>query len=395
MIGFDLDPDQIAIQQRARDVAVEVKPQAAFWDEHEQFPESSYAALRASGLLALTVPEEFGGAGKGVFEACLVLEELARGCMATALVAQMFFNGPPRAIAVLGTEEQKQRLLPGVASGERYFAIAMTEPGAGSSGTELMTDVRHGEEGDLLLNGTKCYITGGDRADSFLVFCRAAGSAGAKGIGAVVIRSSQPGFAVTDVQPKMGGRGVAEATLVFDDVRVADKDVLLRPVLGSTAGARLLLRQFNPERCGNAAMCIGVAQAALDDAVTYTSERQQFGRPIVEFQGLNWKLADMAVRIEAARLMLWRAATSSVDGFPALRETAMAKLVANEMSQWVTNEAIQVHGHQGYIRARPLERYFRDVRGMALGGGTSEILRNMIAEQVVGRRFHQWGGETR
>ncbi len=194
----------------------------------------------------------------------------------------------------------------------------------------------------------------------------------------------------------MGGRGVAEATLVFEDVRVADEDVRVadedvrvQPVPESTAGAQLLLKQSNPERCGNAAMCIGVAQAALDDAVAYASERQQFGWPIVEFQGLNWKLADMAVRIEGARLMLWRAAASSVDGFPALRETAMAKLVANEMSQWVTNEAIQVNGHQGYVRARPLERYFRDVRGMALGGGTSEILRNMIAEQVTGRRFNQ------
>jgi alkylation response protein AidB-like acyl-CoA dehydrogenase len=359
------------------------------WDEEEAFPEASFDVLRSSGLLNLTVPVEHGGRGKGVFEACLVLEEIAAGCMATALVAQMFFNGPPRAIAVLGTDEQRARLLPEVARGERYFAIAMTEPGAGSSGTELTTQLARGADGVLRLNGTKCYITAGDRADTLLVFCRAAGTSGSRGIGAVVVESGQPGFDVVDTSPKMGTRGVAEATLRFEDVEIADTQVVIQPDPESTAGARLLLRQFNPERCGNAAMCIGVARAALEDSVAYTAQREQFGRPIVEFQGLQWKLADMAVRLESARLLLWRAAMSSEDGFPVLRDTAMAKLVANETAQYVTNEAIQLHGHRGYTRDVPVERYFRDVRGMALGGGTSEILRNVIAENVAGRRFEQ------
>jgi len=394
VIGFELDQEQRDLQDRAREVADSVRPQAARWDRQEAFPESSLALLRTSGLLGLTVPVEYGGAGKGVLEACLVLEELAAGCMATAVVAQMFLNGPPRALAVLGTPEQRARLLPGVAHGDRYFAIAMTEPEAGSSGTDLSTSVARGRDGRLRMNGTKCYITGGDRADNLLVFCRAAGSSGPKGIGAVVVERDQRGFDVVGTSPKMGSRGVAEATLRFEDVEVDDADVVIPPDPASSAGARMLLRQFNPERCGNAAMCIGVARAALDDAVTYASTRHQFGRPIVEFQGLHWKLADMAVRIETARLALWRAAVSSEDGFPALRHTAVAKLVANETAQYVTNEAIQVHGHRGYTRDYPVERYFRDVRGMALAGGTTEVLRTLIAEQVTGRRFAQRPSES-
>jgi alkylation response protein AidB-like acyl-CoA dehydrogenase len=389
VIGFELDDEQRELQEQARGVADAVRPLARRWDEEETFPESSLDVLRSSGLLGLTVPVEHGGRGKGVFEACLVLEEIAAGCMSTAIVAQMFLNGPPLALAVLGTDEQRSRLLPGVAGGSRYFAIAMTEPGAGSSGTELTTQLSRGDDGVLRLDGTKCYITGGDRADSLLVFCRAAGSAGARGIGAVVVHRGQPGFAVVGTSPKMGSRGVAEATLRFEDVEIADEQVVIPPDPESTAGARLLLRQFNPERCGNAAMCIGVARAALDDAVAHTAQREQFGRPIVEFQGLQWKLADMAVRIETARLALWRAAVSSEDGFPVLRHTAIAKLVANEMAQFVTNEAIQLHGHRGYTRDAPVERYFRDVRGMALAGGTSEVLRTVIAEHVAGRRFEQ------
>ncbi|MCZ2857846.1 acyl-CoA dehydrogenase family protein [Blastococcus sp. VKM Ac-2987] len=389
MIGFELDDEQRELQGLAREVAAAVRPQARRWDEEESFPETSLDVLRSSGLLGLTVPVEHGGRGKGVFEACLVLEEIAAGCMATAIVAQMFLNGPPRALAVVGTAEQRERLLPGVARGERYFAIAMTEPGAGSSGTELTTQLGRGTDGVLRLNGTKCYITGGDRADTLLVFCRAPGSTGSRGIGAVVVERGQPGFEVVDTSPKMGSRGVAEATLSFEDVEVDDAQVVIPPDPDSTAGARLLLRQFNPERCGNAAMCIGVARAALEDSIAYTAQREQFGRPIVEFQGLQWKLADMAVRIETARLALWRAAVSSEDGFPALGHTAVAKLVANEAAQFVTNEAIQLHGHRGYTRDAPVERYFRDVRGMALAGGTSEILRNLIAEQVTGRRFSQ------
>jgi len=205
----------------------------------------------------------------------------------------------------------------------------------------------------------------------------------------VLVERGQEGFAEPRTQPKMGGRGVGEAVLGFDGIRIEPGAVIVPADAGSSQGAAIMLRQFNPERCGNAAMCIGVAQAALEESVAFVLEREQFGRPIVEFQGLQWKLADMALAVEAARLLTWRAALSDEDGFPALRDTVMAKLFANEMAQRVTNEAIQIHGHRGYTRHRPVERFFRDVRGMALGGGTTEIMRNLLAGIVTGRQLSQ------
>ncbi|MBA2557583.1 MAG: acyl-CoA dehydrogenase family protein [Chloroflexi bacterium] len=384
MPSLTLSAEQQVLVATARSLAGEVlRPEAARWDREERFPDTSHQALVESELLGLTVPQRYGGRGLGVFEACLVLEELARGCMASALIAQMYLNGPPRAIAVLGTEEQCARYLPAAVSGERYFAVAMTEPQAGSAGTDLMTTL-HPDGDGYRLTGEKCYITGGDRADTVLVFCRAVGTSGPYGIGAVVVHRDAPGFADPVVEPKMGARGIAEATLRFDDVPIDAADVLIQPDADSKAGAGLLLRQFNPERCGNAAMCVGVADVALADAIAHTTQRRQFGRPIIEFQGLQWKIADMAVAVQSARLLVWQAALSEAEGFPDTQATAMAKLVANEMAQTVTNEALQLHGHLGYTRSRPLERYVRDVRGMALGGGTTEILRNIIARSVTG-----------
>ena len=388
-MDLELSQPQRDLQATAQRLAEdELRPHAARWDEQEEFPERSLEAMAGSGLLGLTVPTAFGGQGAGVLEACLVLEEFARGCLASAVVAQMFLNGPPRAIATLGTPDQQQRYLPEVAAGRAYWGVAMTEPQAGSAGTELTTTLSR--DGDRFrLDGQKWAITGGARAEHFLVFCRAEGTSGPKGIGAVVVHRDAEGFAEPEIEPKMGSRGVAEASLRFDGVAISPDEVILTPDPESKQGARMLLQQFNPERCGNAAMCIGVAQAALDDSVSFTAEREQFGQPIAAFQGTQWRLADMAVDIEAARLLLWRAALTDEGGFPRTRETAMAKLVAGEMSQRVTNAAIQLHGHRGYTRTRPIERYFRDVRGMALGGGTAEIMRNLIGAEVSGVRVSQ------
>jgi len=360
------------------------------WDETETFPERSYQAMRDEGLIGLTVAEQYGGQGLGVFEACLVLEELARECMASAMTLQMNVNGPPRAIARYGSAEQRHRFLPGAADGSRYFAIAMTEPQAGSDGLALQTTLT--EDGDAFrLDGAKCHITGGDRADTILVFCRAAGTSGPYGIGAVVVEAGASGFLPPLIEPKMGGRGVAEAVLRFESVPVQRADVLIAADPESKRGAGILLRQFNAERCGNAAMSIGVAQAAFDYAADYAKQRQQFGHRLVDFQGMQWKFADMALDIEASRLLMWQAASRDIDGFPPTRETMMAKLHANEMAQRVTNEAIQILGHKGYLRSHPVERFFRDVRGLGLGGGTTEILRNVIAGEVLGERFSQRG----
>lgn len=376
------------LRRRAAAVAARIAPDARRWDDEETFPEPSFAAIRDAGLLGLTVPEAYGGDGLGVREACVVLEELAVGCMSSAMVAQLYLNGPPRAIATLGDEAQRRRYLPGAADGSRSFAIAISEPGAGSAATELQTRLEADGDG-FRLTGEKCYITNGVTADTILVFCRLAGTAGSRGLGAVVVEAGRDGYAPPRTHPKMGGRGMSEAALAFDGVRIDPGAVIVVPDADSSRGAAIMLRQFNPERCGNAAMTLGVARAALDEARLHLRTRRQFGRELSEFQGLQWKVADMATRLEAARLLLASAAASEEDGFPAMRLTAMAKITANETAEFVCREAIQLLGHGGYTREHEAERRYRDVRGMSLAGGTLEIMRNVLAGEVLGRRFRQ------
>lgn len=385
----DLSEGERELRDRARAFAEsELRPFAAQWDEEEVFPARSYARLREAGLLGLTIPEVYGGGGRPIIEGCIVVEELARCCASSAMIAQPFLNGPWRAVHVLGSEEQRQRYLPGVAAGTRHFAIGMSEPGAGSSGTDLATTLTPDGDG-YRLRGVKCWVTGGAEADTIVVFCRAPGTAGPRGIGAVLLERGAEGMAPPEVDPKMGIRGVAEAVLRLDDVYVGPDDVLVAPDPASKRGAEILVNQFNPERCGNAAMCTGIAQAALDDSVTHLRARRQFGRPLVEFQGLQWQLAEMAMDVEVSRLLTWRAARSTIDGFPDQTATIMAKYFSSEMVQRVTNQAIQMHGARGYSRRWPVERYFRDARGLTMGGGTAEVMRNILAGITVGTRFSQ------
>jgi butyryl-CoA dehydrogenase len=248
-------------------------------------------------------------------------------------------------------------------------------------------------DGDhVVLHGQKAYCTGGHLATHVFVFARWGRTQGPKGIGALVVERGTPGFDVGHPERKMGGRGMPEVELYFVRCRVPRENVIMPGDPESTRSFKRLMSSFGPERVGNAAMCLGVAQAAYEAAKAYSQQREQFGRPICEFQGLQWKIADMAVQIHAARLMIYRAATNLVDGFPDPLEAAMAKLYANEMVQRVTNEALQIHGHAGFTRDLPLERMVRDSRGFALGGGTTEILRNTIAAMVYGRAFDQRRG---
>ena len=364
---------------------------AAYWDEHEEFPAANRALLAKLGYLGLVIPEEYGGSGASIEHASIFLEEIARVCFNTGLICQLAVNGPSRAIEILGTPEQKARWLPKCVTGEHMFGIGISEPGAGSAVTDLSTTAT--EDGDAyIVNGQKAFCTGGAQATHVLIFARFGKTIGAKGIGALIVEKGTPGFDIGHPGPKMGGRGVGEVELFFENCRVPKEIVLVHGDSASTKSFRLLMSSFGPERVGNAAMCLGVAQAAFDLAVSYSSERTQFGRPICEFQGIQWKIADMATQIHAARLMIRHAATSLEDGFPKPLDAACAKLYANEMVQRVTNEALQIHGHYGYTREFPLERMVRDARGFALGGGTVEILRNTVAALVYGRSFDQRRG---
>lgn len=390
----ELDDRQREIRTLAREVAEkELAPWARHWDETEEFPQRSLDAVNEAGLLGLCVPPEYGGQGLGLLEGCIVVEELARVCLSSAMAAQPYLNGPWRAVNVLGTQEQRNRLLPGVASGERHFAIAMSEPGAGSAGTDLRAELRPDGDG-YRLHGVKTWVTGGREASTMIVFCRTPGTVGPYGIGAVLVDGRPPGMSEPHIDQKMGIRGVAECTFTFDGMRVEQDQILLQPDPESKAGAAVLVNQFNPERCGNAAMSTGLGQGALDASVAHLRARRQFGRSLGEFQGLQWKLADMAMDVEISRMLVWRAARATTDGFPPQRETVMAKLHASEMVQRVTNTALQLHGARGYSRRWPLERMFRDGRGLAIGGGTSEVMRNILAGIVLDMRVSQRGARA-
>ncbi|PRZ43942.1 alkylation response protein AidB-like acyl-CoA dehydrogenase [Antricoccus suffuscus] len=384
-----LTVEQLELRERAIELGrTEFAPYAAQWDETATYPERSLAVLKEHGFIGMCVSEEYGGQGKGVLEASLAIEGVAHGCMATAMMLQGNLNGPSRVIAEIGTPQQRAKYLPGVADGSHSFAIAMTEPQAGSDGLALQTTLTP-VDGGFQLSGEKSHITSGDHSDTILVFCRAPGTVGPRGIGAVLVEKDDPGFEVVSIEKKMGSRGINETVLRFSDIFIDNDDVVLAPDPESNNGAAFLVKQFNPERCGNAAMTLGVAQSAFEYAVEYAKNREQFGRPIAEFQGMQWRIADMAVSLDAARLMLWRAAGSDVDGFPPIRETAMAKLLCNETAIKVCNEAIGMLGHKGYLTEHPLERNFRDVRGMAIAGGSVDILRNMIGAEVTGMRISQ------
>lgn len=391
-ISFQLSPELEAFRQEIRDLAErEFAPKAAYWDEAEEFPEENRKRLAELGYFGLLIPEAYGGQGKPIIQSAVMVEEMARVCFNTCTVCQIALHGPSRAITVLGSEEQKQRLLPGVVSGEHMIAISFSEPDAGSAVTDVTTTAV--DDGDsYILNGHKCYTTLGNYCTHTLVLARFGESEGARGLGGIIVERNAKGIRFAPPDKKMGGRGAPECDIYLEDCRVPKKNVLVPGDPSNSKAFGVLMKAFGPERTGNAAICVGLAQGAYDMALQFAKERHQFGRPIMEFQGLQWKIADMATQIHAARMMVYRAATNEKDGFPDPRDTTMAKLFANEMVQRVTNDALQIHGHRGYTRAYPLERMVRDGRGYAVGGGTVEILRNTIAAIEFGQSFNQRRG---
>ena len=376
--------DQEALRALARGVAErELAPSARHWDETEEFPQDSWDAIRAADLFGITVDERYGGMGMGDIEAAIVLEELARVDVSSAILAQLTFNGPPRAIQHLGSDAMKDRWLPMAASGEVLFCIGISETEAGSAVTHMRARLTPDGDG-YRLDGYKNYVTGGHKARCCLVWCRFPGSEGAKGIGAVVVDLESDGITVAGTHVKMGLRGTSEAELAFDGVRIEPGDVLVEGDASSSAPFKTLISHINHERCGNAAMCVGAAQGALEYAVRYMNERTIGGRPIAELQGLQWKVADMATQLEGARMLLNRAVRlAGPHGTPPALETALAKTAANLAAKFVCDEAIQLLGGYGYSREYPVERAYRDIRGLCIGAGTVEIQRNFIGSQVL------------
>jgi len=384
-----LDPfaeteDQQALRALAREVAErELLPNARHWDETEEFPEASWDAMKKADLFGITIGEQYGGVGMGDIESSIVLEELARVDVSSAILAQLIFNGPPRAIEHLGNEAMKERWLPLAASGDGLFCIGISETEAGSAVNHMRARLTPDGDG-YRLNAYKNYVTGGHKSACCLVWCRFPESEGTKGIGAVVVDLTADGVTVAGTHVKMGLRGTSEAELAFDDVYVAPEDVLLFGDPTNSEAFKTLIGHINHERCGNASMCIGAAQGALEYAIGYINERTVGGRPLAELQGLQWKVADMGIQLEGARLLLQRAVRlAGPHGTPPPLETAMAKTAANLAAKFVCDEAIQLLGGYGFSREYPVERAYRDIRGLCIGAGTVEIQRNFVGSQLV------------
>jgi alkylation response protein AidB-like acyl-CoA dehydrogenase len=335
------------------------------------------------GFLGIAHQERFGGSGAPLAQALAVIEEFGKVCRPAAFQIFEANTGPAQVINHLATEEQRERWLPGIVSGEKTMAVAISEPDAGSAATDMRTTAKPVEEG-YILNGSKRWISNGGEADQYLVYCRLSDAPGAKGIGAVVAEKGMPGLTFGLPERLMGFRGIPSADVVFDGVVVPRENVVV-----PAGDFGKLFGVFSIERLGNSTMSLAIGQEALDRTVKYVEEREQFGKPLVEFQSVQVTLADMVLQVEAARLMLERAAAGADRGLPDPLQVSLAKCTANEMAKRVTDLAMQLHGGNGYTEEYGIERLHRDAHGWAIAGGTPTIQRIRIVSELLGRKFDQ------
>ena len=352
-------------------------------DEDEPLDRAGRRRYAEMGFLGINVDTRYGGLGLGNLEALMVLEEFAKVSSAVAFPIFESSVGPVRAIERFAGEALKQRVVPAVCRGDIVVAVAMSEAGAGTALTDLTTRAT-AKGGDLVLSGAKRWCSGGGHADGYVVYCRLSDAPGAKGIGAVYVERDTPGVSFGKAEPLMGFRGIPSADIHFDDARVPLENLIV-PAGGFTK----LMEAFDLERCGNATMALAQAAGALEDALDYVQERRQFGKPIVEFQAVQLALAEMAMRVDASRLLIHRAAWAAGNGLPSVYDSSIAKCFANEIAREVTGRAVQLLGGYGYSRAYPMERRLRDAWGWGIAGGTIDIQKINIAAALVGRRFDQ------
>ncbi|MEJ6392174.1 3-sulfinopropanoyl-CoA desulfinase [Gymnodinialimonas sp. 2305UL16-5] len=382
--------------ETAKDLAVQFEPRAAHWDRSRSYCWSNVQDLADAGIMGMSLPKELGGQGASFLDVVMVVEEIAKVCTLTARVVVEANMGGISAVMAYGTDEQKAFCAPYVLAGDKP-AICITEPEAGSAATEMATTAR--KCGDsYILNGCKHWITGGGVSKLHLVFARVLDEAGVEqGIGGFIVFADPmngelpDGFHIDGREHTLGLCGMPEAKLRFDSLTVHEK-WLLTPPSGLKRGFADLMNAYNSQRVGAGTIAMGVAAGASDHAKRYLSERQQFGRPLAEFQGLQWMVADMDTQVHAARLLLQDAARSrGPDGsaFPDMTMAARAKLFASEMGIKVVNDALQMFGARGYSDREPLERMYRDVRMFTIGGGTAQILRTQIAGSVLGIKTPQ------
>jgi len=380
-MNFEPSPQQQKLVQAVRDFALaEIAPYAAKWDQDEHIPRTQIQKYADAGYFGMTIPTKYGGRGWDTLDAILVIEEVARHCGISARLMVDHNFGASITILNFGTEEQRERVLPTMCRGETLMSIGMTEPEAGSALTDLTTTAD--EDGDAyILNGTKHWITGAGEREYTLVYARFGGVAGPKGVGAILVHQEMAGFKFAERYPSMGVRGVQEGVLEFENMRVPKENLVVPP--GSAFGN--LMSAYNGQRVGASAV------ALVDYAKEYADNRQQFGKRINDFQAIQFKLADMAIELDAARLLIYRAATSAKSAITDRYMSSVGKVFVSEMAVRVTSEAIQLCGAQGYNRNLPLERMYRDVRCFTLAGGSAEIQRIGIATTILGRSLPQHG----
>ncbi len=377
--------EQRAVRDMAARLASErFAPHARDWDTgRTPFPNIERRRLADLDLLGIVFPVEYGGIDGDLVMALTALEEVAKVSQAAAFQIFEANVGAARVIHLFGTEEQRSLLLPPIIRGEKTMAVAISEPEAGSAATDLSTAATL-IDGHYVVNGTKRWCSGAGRAEQYLVYCRLSNERGAAGVGALVVERDAGGLVFGPPEEYMGLGGIASADMTFDDVRVPRDRLIV-----DAGGFKRLFEAFSIERLGNATMSLAVAVASLERTARYIQDRVQFGRPVAEFQMVQSALADMVIDVEAARLLIYRAAAGAGRGAPKPLEASVAKCFANEAAKRVTDHAVQLHGGYGYSRDYDVERLHRDAHGWAIAGGTPAMQRIRIASEYLGRRFAQ------
>jgi alkylation response protein AidB-like acyl-CoA dehydrogenase len=378
-LDFELTEEQKEIKRTVREFAErEIRPHVMEWDEAQHFPREIFPQLAQLGLTGVNFPAEYGGAGLGHVEFAIIIEELARvdGSVAISLAAHNSLCAGH--IEEAGTEEQKRKYLAPLARGEKLGCWSLTEPQAGSDASGTRTTARL--EGDFwVLNGSKTFTSNGTYADICVAMAMTDKTAHKHGISAFIIERGTPGFRSGKKENKMGLRASDTAEIIFEDCRIPKDNCLGKPGEGFIDSLKVL----DKGRISIAALAVGMAQGAFEASLRYAQQRQQFGKPIAEFEAIQWKLADMGTEIEAARLLMLRAARHADQNLRVTRESAMAKLFAGEIAVRVANEAVQIHGGYGFIKDYPVEKFYRDVKLCTIGEGTSEIQRLVIARELL------------
>jgi len=376
---FDLTKEHLMLRDTVREFAEkEVAPHAQEIDASGEFPWLTLKKMWRLGLMGMTLPREYGGPGSDTLAYVIALEEISRACASTGVIMAVHNSVCAYPIWKYGSEDQKRQYLRRMAEGGALGAFALTEPGAGSDAAGVRTTAIK-EADEYVLNGSKIFITSGSEAHILLVIASTNPAAGGKGLSAFVVEKGTPGFEYGSIEDKMGVRASATTELVFEECYLPENCLL-----GNEGdGLKIALSTLDSGRTGIGAQALGIARGAFEEAVKYAKEREQFGKPIASLQAIQWKIADMAVKIEAARSLVYRAAWLKDKGQPFGREAAMAKLYSSTIAREVTNDAVQIHGGYGFTKDYPVERYYRDAKVTEIYEGTSEIQRLVIANSLL------------